>query len=166
MIFVTAGTQLPFDRFVKAIDDIAPSIDDELVVQAIPGRYVPVNFQLVPFVTSAEFERYVDGCSVIVAHAGMGSLLTAMLKSKPVIIFPRRGALGEHRNDHQMATAAHMAQMGYAYVAEDAEGLRMLLSAPLKPLHSVGPAVCEDLGSYIRSFVDVASADTSGRRKK
>ena len=30
MIFVTIGTQLPFDRLIKAIDELAPQIDEEI----------------------------------------------------------------------------------------------------------------------------------------
>ena len=36
---------------------------------------------------------------MIVAHAGMGTIISAMQHQKPIIIFPRIAALGEHRTN-------------------------------------------------------------------
>ena len=33
MIFATTGTQLPFDRFIRMLDDLAPLIDEEIIAQ-------------------------------------------------------------------------------------------------------------------------------------
>ncbi len=38
----------------------------------------------------------------------MGSIITAMTLSKPILILPRRSHLHEHRNDHQFATVSHL----------------------------------------------------------
>jgi UDP-N-acetylglucosamine transferase subunit ALG13 len=35
----------------------------------------------------------------------MGSLITALEAAKPIIVMPRKLQFGEHRNDHQVATA-------------------------------------------------------------
>ena len=59
----------------------------------------------------------------IVAHAGMGTILSALELGKPLLVMPRVAALGEHRNDHQLATAKRFAETGHVAVAEDAEAL-------------------------------------------
>ena len=42
MIFATLGSQLPFDRFLKMLDEVVPSLfSEEIVAQAIPGDYTP-----------------------------------------------------------------------------------------------------------------------------
>mgnify|MGYP006883531986 CR=1 FL=1 len=33
MIFCTIGTQAPFDRFVKIIDEVAAHLDEEIIAQ-------------------------------------------------------------------------------------------------------------------------------------
>ena len=53
----------------------------------------------------------------MVAHAGTGSILTALDKGVPVIVFPRDDRYGEHRDDHQKQTARQMERMGLVSVA-------------------------------------------------
>lgn len=106
MIFLTVGTQMPFDRLVKAMDQWAernPHI--QLFGQIGPSSYEPAHFQWTSFLDADLFAEKVDGAGLIVAHAGMGSILSALQIGKPILIFPRRADLNEHRNDHQMATA-------------------------------------------------------------
>ena len=73
---------------------------------------VPKHICAKPFVDPAEFRERVESASVVVAHAGMGSIITALELGKPIIVMPRRGDLGEHRNDHQLATARRFAEQG------------------------------------------------------
>ncbi len=59
----------------------------------------------------------------------MGSILTALELEKPIIIFPRRAALGEHRNEHQLATAKKFSgRTEGVYVAFDEAELIELLT--------------------------------------
>ncbi|SBV95736.1 glycosyltransferase [uncultured Dysgonomonas sp.] len=135
MIFVTVGTQIPFDRFIKIVDELAGGIDETFVVQALNGNYSPQNFKIVNFISPDEFNEIVQKARLIVSHAGMGSILTAIDYEKPIIIFPRLVSLGEHRNDHQIATAMAINEKEYAYVAYDKKQLKELLySQDLTPL--------------------------------
>jgi UDP-N-acetylglucosamine transferase subunit ALG13 len=135
MIFVTIGTQIPFDRFIKTVDEIAGTINETFVVQALNGNYQPQNFKTVGFIAPDEFDKVVQEARLIVSHAGMGSILSAIDYEKPIIIFSRLASLGEHRNDHQMATAMVINEKGYAYVAYDKKQLKDLLcSKELVPL--------------------------------
>ena len=62
-----------------------------------------------------------------------------MQHKKTIIVFPRIAKLGEHRNEHQLATAEKMKELGYVYVANNADELKILLtSSCLKPLHKLG----------------------------
>jgi len=135
MIFVTTGTQIPFDRFIKVVDEIAGTMNETFVVQALKGSYMPKNFKTVAFIAPDEFDKIVQEARLIVSHAGTGSILSAIDYEKPIIIFPRLASLGEHRNDHQMATAMAINEKGYAYVAYDKKQLKDLLcSKDLIPL--------------------------------
>ena len=63
----------------------------------------------------------------IVAHAGMGTILTALELGKPLLVLPRRASLGEHRNEHQLATARRFADTGRLAVAFDESELAQRL---------------------------------------
>jgi len=135
MIFVTIGTQIPFDRFIKAVDEIAGTINEIFVVQSLNGKYEPKNFKTVEFIAPDEFNKIMQEARLVVSHAGTGSILSAIDYEKPIVIFPRLASLGEHRNDHQMATAMAINEKGYAYVAYDKKQLKDLLcSKDLIPL--------------------------------
>lgn len=110
-IFVTVGTQLPFDRLIRAIDDWAGGNDVDAFAQIGPSQYQPRNMRWTGFITPTDCRMRVLEAQLIVAHAGMGSILTAMECAKPIIIMPRRAELGEHRNDHQVATARKFSEM-------------------------------------------------------
>ena len=117
MIFVTIGTQLPFDRLIKIIDGLAPQLNEEVVAQVYQCGFTPQNIKTVDFLAPDEFNALFDKARLIVSHAGMGTILSALQKDKPIIVFPRIAALGEHRNEHQLATAHKFKKMGAVNVA-------------------------------------------------
>lgn len=135
MIFLTVGTQLPFDRLVRALDDWAGARGrGDLfgqIAEPGPGGYRPRNFPFAANLPPAEFQQRCRDAALIVAHAGMGSLITAMTFGKPILVMPRRGALGEHRNDHQFATARELGSRPGVAVALDAAELGQKLDAML-----------------------------------
>jgi UDP-N-acetylglucosamine transferase subunit ALG13 len=157
MIFVTVGTQLPFERLVRAVDHWAGCrAQSDVFAQVGPSRYLPRHIESVPFLDAAECRRYAARADVIVSHAGMGSILTAMELGKPIIVMPRRADLGEHRNDHQMATANHWAQFRSVAVAFDDNDLL----ARLDELHAldapqrISSHASPQLLATIRDFVE------------
>ena len=146
MIFCTIGTQAPFDRFVRIVDEVAAHLDEEIIAQVYKSEYRAQHIKTVDFLPPDEFNALFDKARLIVAHAGMGTIISAMRKHKPIIIFPRIAALGEHRNEHQLATARKMKELGYVYVANNAEELKELLMKPdLKPLHKLGEFASQSL---------------------
>ncbi len=108
MILVTVGMQLGFDRLIKAMDQLAPSLGQDIVAQTGKGAYLARNLLQHSSIEPREFEKLVAQASLIVSHAGIGTILSAQRASKPIVLFPRRAALGEHRNDHQLATCRQL----------------------------------------------------------
>ena len=130
MIFVTVGTQLPFDRLVGAMDDWAahhPGI--EVFGQIGPTSAIPRHFKAVDFLPPTEVEDCIRRAECIVAHAGLGTILSALVLRRPLIIMPRRQALKEHRSDHQVTTARWLQDDLRLTVAADTEQLCRLLDA-------------------------------------
>ena len=155
MVFATTGTQLPFDRFIRILDEVAPLLNEEVVAQVHHSNYRAQHIKTVGFLPPDEFDRLFNGARLIVAHAGMGTILSALEQGKPIIVFPRIAALGEHRNEHQLSTAAKMKERGWVYVATDAEELKALLLKPdLHALHHIGSTASEGLVESIAEFIE------------
>ncbi len=156
MIFVTVGTQIPFDRLIKILDEMAPALGDEEIIAQTSEKstYMPRNFKTVGFMSPDEFNNIFKRARLVVAHAGMGTIISALRQAKPIIIFPRKASLGEHRNEHQLATAAEMRRLGAVAVAYDAAELRQLLTGgrDLTP-GTISPAPSEPLIAAIRDFI-------------
>ena len=124
MIFVTVGGQLPFDRLVHAVDQWASEQQRADVFAQIGKAASPPNhIQWQRLLSPPDFQAKAREAQVIIAHAGMGSILTALDFGKPIVIMPRRAHLGEHRNDHQWATVEHLSKDVGVVVAADEDEL-------------------------------------------
>jgi len=159
MIFVTVGSDLPFDRLVKEIDQWARQSGRADVFAQI-GRtpWRPAAIQSCAFLHPQEYKEHMARASVIIAHAGMGTILSALKMRKPILVFPRRAALKEVRNEHQLATARYLAESGRVRVAFDEPELRRELNslAELRPGSAIPDFANESLLRAIRDFIATA----------
>ena len=117
---------------------------------------VPKHIGTKPFIDPTEFRKRVESASLMIAHAGMGSIITALELGKPIIVMPRRADLGEHRNDHQVATAKRFAEQGRIMVAINEQELVETLDR-LKVLHETEPLsgrASPDLIAAIGTFIE------------
>jgi UDP-N-acetylglucosamine transferase subunit ALG13 len=118
MIFATVGTQGQFDRLIRAVDEWAGAQRrTDVFAQTGPSDYRSEHIRTERFIDPTEFRKRVEAASVVISHAGMGSIITALELGKRIIVMPRRASLGEHRNDHQLATAKRFAEQGRITVA-------------------------------------------------
>ena len=128
MIFTTVGTQLPFDRLLRGMDSWAARNQDvSIVAQAGASRCPFPNIKTVSQLSQSEFRDHMNAARLIVAHAGMGTILSATELGLPVILMPRLAKFGEHRNDHQCDTAREMARLSNVTIVEDGESLHQAL---------------------------------------
>ena len=156
MIFVTVGTQLPFDRLVGAVDRWAATRPDaEVFAQVGPTALRPAHLAWERFVSPAECRERMRAADAIVAHAGMGTILGALELGTPILVMPRRAALGEHRNDHQLATARRLAEQGAIAVAFDEAGLHARLGGldRLGAREPIGRYATAPLLDALRGFI-------------
>lgn len=127
MIFVTVGTQLPFDRLVMWVDRFAAERQAAVFAQIGDGT-TPRSSDFARTLDPVAFRAGVESADVVVAHAGIGAILSALEAQTPIIIVPRRADLAEHRNDHQLATARSFLDTPGVSVAHDEATLHDLLS--------------------------------------
>jgi UDP-N-acetylglucosamine transferase subunit ALG13 len=126
VIFVTVGTQLPFDRLVRGVDQWAAAHPDMAMraqIGAIGAQgYQPQHMDSTETIPPLDYDALCRDARLIVAHAGTGSFIKALEVGTPILAMPRRGALNEHRNDHQLATAPHFdGRGGISIVHEEDE---------------------------------------------
>jgi len=173
VIFLTLGTHQPFDRLVEIVDRWSGGRPDVPVFGQIPepGRtgYRPRHFEWVAHLKPADYRRRFENSRFVVAHAGMGSIITAQSLSKPIVIFPRRAALREQRNDHQLATAGRFASTPGVFAAFEAHDLmatmdRLIDEAEVATGAVISPFADERFTDALRAAIIAPRRPAPGRQ--
>ncbi|HYG22156.1 MAG TPA: glycosyltransferase [Verrucomicrobiae bacterium] len=156
MIFVTVGTDLPFNRLINAVDQWAKKTGrTDVFAQIGDTDWQPSHIKFSKFLEPPEFTHMFSSATAVIAHAGMGTILSALHYGKPILVMPRQARLGEQRNDHQLATARRLAEMNKVHVAFDEKQLDQQLRelAELKPRARIGAFASEGLLAAITGFI-------------
>lgn len=157
MIFVTVGSQEPFDRLIQAVDEWAGSRSrNDVFAQLGNSSIRPQHIEFTQFLEPADFRRIMREASVIVAHAGMGSIISALELGKQIVVLPRRAHFRETRNDHQVATAERFGAQGRILVANEEKELPEKLdhALTLGNADSIDTQASPQLLATIRAFLD------------
>lgn len=161
MIFLTVGTQAPFDRLVRAVDDWAGENSSCLVVAQIGDtKYRPRHFEWHRTLQPVEFRKHLETADHLVAHAGMGTIIEALMLGTPLLVLPRLVQHREHRNDHQIGTARRFQELGKVKavfeVADLPRALDDLLSVERHP-ERLRPHASDALLNIVRRFINSES---------
>jgi UDP-N-acetylglucosamine transferase subunit ALG13 len=160
VIFVTVGAQTPFDRLVHAVDAWAKERGrDDVFAQIGSSDRPPPYLRWAKFLDPHDFLAMYRDAELVVAHAGTGSILQALELGKRIVVMPRRAALGETRNDHQLATAERFRALGRIPVAWDEAELAPLLDRANgidAPAAHLGPHASPELLDALRAFLRAA----------
>lgn len=127
MIFVTLGTQkFQFDRLLVDIDNLIDEgiISDEVFAQKGYSKYIPRNYKYSNFLSQTDFNKYLNECTLLITHGGVGSIMCGLKAEKKVIICPRLRKYGEHVDDHQTEIAKKYAQLRYCLSLSEEESLK------------------------------------------
>lgn len=155
MIFLTVGTQYPFERLVRAVDEAVASgvIEEEIFGQIGPCPYKPQNFDFTHSLDSVRFDNYLAQSQAVVGHAGVGTITMALNNNKNLLVMPRLAEHGEHVNDHQLGLARKFEQAGHILVAYECsqlpEKLALLHSFEPTPRQSNPHDVAARVGSFL-----------------
>ena len=128
------------------------------VISPAINAYRPRHFETVAHLSPAAYEAYVRRASLIVSHAGMGSILTAFTNGKPIVILPRRGHLRETRNDHQYTTVKTLPTRPGLFVALDESDLPAVMDEALAAITGTAPPRLSDVAdpgftNALRDFI-------------
>ena len=90
---------------MKAVDHwAARSGRTDLFAQIGEGGWTPEHISSKAFLEPTEFKERFAAASLIVSHAGMGTILSALHHQKPILVMPRRASLGEQRHVFALVT--------------------------------------------------------------
>lgn len=156
MILITLGTQdKSFIRLLEEVERLIKIniIKGEVIVQAGSTKYESPNMKIFDLIDKDEFDNLMDEADYIITHAGVGTILSALLKNKKVVALPRLKKYQEHVNDHQIELVENFAKEGYILGANDVSELESLL----KKLPNFEPKnyieTRDDLINYIEEFI-------------
>lgn len=155
MIFATVGTQLTFDRLVQSLRYLVENHDHEIFAQTIDQEYeyrAKGHLTCVKQLAPSAFDERFAAARLVISHAGIGSIISASRFQKPIILMPRSADLNEHRNNHQVDTAARFSGSRGIYIANDEKQIAALCLADLEARPSLDPA-SSGLIAGIRDFI-------------
>ena len=127
MIFVTLGTQdKQFERLPKAVEQL--NIDEDIIMQVGSTNFKTDkdNIKVYKYIEPDEFARYMNEASLIITHAGVGTMVQGLLLHKKMIVAARLKKYKEHVNDHQIQILETFSSSGYIlplYNFDDLEDL-------------------------------------------
>ncbi len=164
-VFLTVGSE-SCDRLVRAFDEWAAKNAKGLRVlaQIGPGGFRPKNCESVDFLNPREYKKAFEQASLVVSHAGMGTIITAIQLKKRLVVMPRLASLGETRNEHQLATVRHFNRCPNICIADTENHLSAQIDSALfnqadQEVSSVQSAELlesksvNSLTSFVRDFI-------------
>lgn len=122
LILVTLGTQdKPFNRLLELIDKKIEEgvIKDEVIAQIGHTKFESKNMQIFEFLSEEEFKDLMNKASLIITHAGVGTILNAIKLDKPVIACARLVEYGEHQSNHQIEIIDEFEKEGFILALRD-----------------------------------------------
>jgi UDP-N-acetylglucosamine transferase subunit ALG13 len=103
------------------------------------------------------FEALVRRASLIVTHAGAGSIINAVRAGRRPVVMPRLARRGEIIDDHQVELAETLARAGYVFLARDTADLQAAIVRALAQ-NNLAPAADEpSLVVWIRKLLQEMS---------
>jgi UDP-N-acetylglucosamine--N-acetylmuramyl-(pentapeptide) pyrophosphoryl-undecaprenol N-acetylglucosamine transferase len=155
MIFVSVGTnEARFDRLLRAVAELP--LDEELLIQHGHSSPVPApTATLVDFLSFEEMVEAMRNSRVVVTHAGVGSVMVALSNGKRPVVVPRRKALGEAVDDHQLQLGRRFAQAGLVTLVESTHTLGSAL-AGAQEAATIAPsasALAADLTTFLEASI-------------
>jgi beta-1,4-N-acetylglucosaminyltransferase len=160
MIFVTVGNDFrSFDRLLKRMDEIAPALPEEVIIQRGYSRFRPVNARSFDFVSMEKAIEYIKASRLVVSHAGIGTIMLCKEYGIPMIILPRRKRFQEHINDHQIEIVGALEERKdeNIYIVYDEHRLKEKVMDVLEraPRYApMGNAAKSNLIRTIREFIE------------
>ncbi|MGE5223692.1 MAG: glycosyltransferase [Omnitrophica WOR_2 bacterium] len=131
-----------FDRLVKAMDELARQLAEQVIIQFGSASYHPYFAESFQWTTSWQMEQLIAEARVIVTHAAAGTIILGLKYRKPLVVVPRLEKFGEVFDDHQIQLAKALSVHSRVIAVEQptVESLRTAIEVagrlPMSPVGS------------------------------
>ncbi len=154
MIYVTIGTMhLGFPRLIRKVDEIADATGEKIIVQTGLDEELPEHCDHFDLKPREEVEAIQREARVIVAHAGIGSVIDALKAGRPLVVVPRLKKFREHNNDHQLDLARAVERRGWGRVVTQLDELADACANP-PPAHENYSPAKEEMIRAVRAAIE------------
>lgn len=157
MIFVTVGTHnQQFNRLLVEVDRLVETgkIKD-VIAQIGHSDYIPKNYKWFKFLDFGKMIGLQKKADLIITHAGVGSIMTALDLNKPTIVVPRLSKYGEHVDEHQLITAKKIEELGKIIAVYEMKNLGMAIERAKNSKYkkkAVKSKILEIVSDYLSSL--------------
>lgn len=108
MIFASLGTMdMPFIRMAKAVDSLAASTKEKIIVQTGFTNYPYKHAESFHFCTKTEMEQYIRQADILILQGGWGTISEAMEFRKKIISIPRINKIEHIHDQFQLIRKLH-----------------------------------------------------------
>jgi UDP-N-acetylglucosamine transferase subunit ALG13 len=87
------------------------------------SNYKANHYDCFKFCTTDEYDDYIENSSLIICHAGVGTIVKALKSGKRVITVPRLSEFNEHVDDHQLEIVRYFEESGHVIGCENLDDL-------------------------------------------
>ncbi|XP_051146186.1 uncharacterized protein LOC127261823 [Andrographis paniculata] len=161
VVFVTVGTTC-FDSLVRAVD--TPEVKDalfkngytHLVIQMGRGTYIPsksagndASISVDYFTFSPSIAEYLKNASLVISHAGSGSIFETLRLKKPLIVVVNEDLM----DNHQSELAEELAERKHLFCARPQTLYETISTMQLDSLLPYEPGDATPVAKFIHRFV-------------
>lgn len=126
-IFIITGSTYPLDRLIKEIDKIGNKY--EIFAQIGKSNYKPKNIKFEKFLEQEIIIKKIKWSDLVIAHAGVGTIIDVLSLNKKLILFPRLKKHKEAIDDHQLEICkAFEKKFGINYTTNEKEIEKLIKS--------------------------------------
>ena len=79
-----------------------------------------------------EMKKYIINSSIVITHAGVGTIMECIEHNKDIIVLPRKEENGEHVNNHQEEIAFEMEKNGLLYKVDTYKKMKEIVIELIK----------------------------------
>jgi UDP-N-acetylglucosamine transferase subunit ALG13 len=156
--FVSVGNaNQPFYRLINSVVDNSGQLPSPVFIQFGSASPNLRECQGAPFLDMDEFERRVAEATLLIMHAGAGSVIHAIRAGKVPVVMPRLAEYDEHVDNHQVEFTHEMNATGKIVACSNPKNLVL---AATESLSLQGAMVCNSkppiLVDMVRQVLDAA----------
>jgi UDP-N-acetylglucosamine transferase subunit ALG13 len=164
LVSVGNATQ-PFARLLQAVCAILPRLPQPVIVQHGSTPFAAAQCRAMRFMEMAEFDRLVRDASLVIIHAGAGSVIHAVRAGKVPVVMPRRARDKEAVDNHQVEFALQLEGLGRVVLAREAQDLeRAVASALERQARNSNRAEPPLMLQLVRARIEQIAASQKGAR--